>query len=67
MAHSVLDAIKMGIWDYEPEEQESSEYDATEAMPGTREKLETMSLRIREGMPLWHPSDRRSYNDREEY
>ena len=67
MSNSVLEAIKMGIWDYEPEEQECSDYDATEALPGSREKLEIMSSRILTGMPLWHPSDRRSYNDMEEY
>ena len=33
MPESVLDAIKMGIWDYEPENQETQMFDATGALP----------------------------------
>jgi hypothetical protein len=60
---SVLDAIKMGIWDFEPEQSETSEYDATEALPGTDEKLGVLADRVEQGLPLWHPSDRRTYDD----
>jgi hypothetical protein len=60
---SVLDAIKLGIWDFEPEEHGSSEYTATRAMPGTHEKLSVLSDRVRRGLPLWHPDDRRTYDD----
>ncbi len=62
MPHSVLDAIKMGIWDYEPDEQTSTEYEPTGAMPGTAEKLEVLSQRVRMGQPLWHPNDRITYD-----
>lgn len=62
MPHSVLDAIKMGIWDYEPEEQLSTDFEPTTAMPGTAEKLEVLSKRLRQGMPLWHPHDRITYD-----
>ena len=62
---SVLDAIKMGIWDFEPEKHASSEYSATHAMPGTCEKLSVLSERVRLGLPLWHPDDRRTYDDSE--
>jgi hypothetical protein len=55
---SVLEAIKMGIWDYEPPETESSGYEPSDAMPGTREKLCTLAERVRRGLPLWHQSDR---------
>lgn len=63
MPDSVLDAIKLGIWDYEPDELEEARYDATEALPGTEEKLAILAARVRQGLPLWHPEDRRSYDD----
>jgi hypothetical protein len=62
---SVLDAIKMGIWDFEPDKHESSDYSATHALPGTWEKLSVLSDRVRRGLPLWHPDDRRTYDDNE--
>ena len=65
MPQSVLDAIKMGIWDFEPEQSEISEYDATEALPGTNEKLGILADRVEQGLPLWHPRDRRTYDDSE--
>jgi len=55
---SVLEAIKMGLWDFEPPEVESSQFDFTEAMPGTKEKLQVLADRVRVGLPLWHPEDR---------
>ena len=68
MANSVLDAIKMGIWDFEPDQTETSEYDSTEALPGSDEKLDILARRVQSGLALWHPSDRRTYddNDREQ-
>ena len=63
MPHSVLEAIKMGIWDFEPEEQDASTYRATRALPGTSEKLEVMAQRVRQGLPLWHPNDRRTFDE----
>lgn len=58
MPKSVLDAIKMGCWDFEPPKVEDSEFSWTEAMPGTREKVEILSERVQSGLPLWHPRDR---------
>jgi len=55
---SVLEAIKMGLWDFEPPEVESSQFDSTEAMPGTKAKLEVLARRVQSGLPLWHPADR---------
>jgi hypothetical protein len=63
--HSVLEAIKLGIWDFEPENQDSSEYSATRALPGTDEKLRVMADRVSQGKPLWHPDDRRTYDESE--
>ncbi len=67
MPDSVLDAIKMGLWDYEPKPTKPAGYNSTKAMPGTDEKLTVMAQRIRSGLPLWHPDDRRSYDDADEF
>lgn len=58
MPRSVLEAIKMGLWDFEPTEVESSQFESTEAMPGTKAKLEVLARRVEDGLPLWHPDDR---------
>ena len=60
---SVLDAIKSGDWNYEPEESPESEgFDSTAALPGSDQKLEVLAQRIRSGLPLWHPEDRLTYS-----
>ena len=61
--HSVLDAIKLGIWDYEPELCEREEFVATQALPGTDEKLSVLAKRLQLGLPLWHPDDRKTYDE----
>ena len=58
MPTSVLDAIKLGWWDFEPEDQPSNDFDPTEALPGSQEKIEILAERARRGLPLWHRSDR---------
>lgn len=55
---SILEAIKIGLWDFEPTEVSPLEYDRTDAMPGTKAKLSVLADRIRCGLPLWHPEDR---------
>jgi hypothetical protein len=55
---SVLEAIKMGIWDFEPPEVAYSKFDASDAMPGTSEKLTLLAERAQRGLPLWHVKDR---------
>ena len=67
MSNSVLEAIKLGFWDFEPEEVSSSEYDPTQALPGSGDKLDIMAERIRRCLPLWHPSDPLSYEDLEDF
>jgi len=59
----VLEAIKAGIWDYEPEQANDDQYSSTEALPGSDTKLEILASRLAQGLPLWHPDDRQSYND----
>lgn len=58
MPKSVLEAIKLGLWDFEPPEADPTEFDAVDAMPGTKEKLLVMAERVRCGLPLWHKADR---------
>ena len=66
VAESILEAIKDGQWDYEPEHVSSDRFASTGALPGTEEKLTILARRVRKGLPLWHPSDRRTYDDNEE-
>jgi hypothetical protein len=56
--NTVLEAIKMGLWDFEPKDVEVEEFDACRAMPGTPAKLVALAERVRLGLPLWHPADR---------
>ena len=63
MYKSVLEAIKQGEWDYEPEQVEDAQYDSTSAMPGTDAKLLVMAKRVQAGLPLWHEGDRTEYDD----
>ena len=58
MPKSILEAIKMGLWDFEPPQVSNREFGGTDAMPGTDEKVHVLAERIRTGLPLWHPSDR---------
>ena len=51
MPKSVLEAIKMGIWDFEPPEVEFSKFEAADAMPGTSEKLTFWPSGPSEGFP----------------
>lgn len=58
MPESVLEAIRQGIWDYEPSQVDGRQFGSTQAIPGSDEKLAILAERIRMGLPLWHPSDR---------
>jgi hypothetical protein len=59
----VLDAIREGIWDYEPDSTQQERNCSTKALPGSDEKLDILAERIKKGLPLWHPEDRRTYDD----
>ena len=63
MPRSVLEAIKLGLWEFEPPDVEEAEFDATGAMPGTRDKLDVLADRVHEGLPLWHSADREDLDD----
>ena len=58
MPDTVLEAIKQGLWDFEPREIECEEFEACGSMPGTTGKLMALAERVRLGLPLWHPEDR---------
>ena len=58
---SVIEAVKMGFWDYEPDARDAADFQSTGAMPGTDEKLRVIAERVQQGLPLWHPADRRNY------
>lgn len=66
MPSSVIEAIRLGMWNFEPNEANETEFDSTDALPGSNRKLEILAERLRHGYPLWHPNDRRSYNERDE-
>jgi hypothetical protein len=59
---SILEAIKLGQWDFEPPEKNPTEFDAADAMPGTKEKLVVMAERVRRGLPIWHAEDREEFD-----
>jgi len=63
---SVLEAIRCGDYFFEPLAQPAEELKATAALPGSREKLEVLADRARKGLPLWHPEDRRCYDESQE-
>ena len=66
MPESVLDAIRQGHWDFEPEDVREEEYESTSALPGSNEKIGELASRAREGLPLWHPADRLCFDDTDE-
>ena len=58
MNKSSLDVIQNARPVYKLDEIEELSFDATDAEPGSAEKIEILARRIREGFPLWHPDDR---------
>ena len=64
MPKSVLEAIQLGEWDFEPDKVTFDAFDATDALPGSEEKVTILCERVQQGLPLWHPSDRRDYENR---
>ena len=65
MSRSVLEAIKQGDWTFEPSNQQVVNVRATAALPGTAEKLDVLAERAKKGLPLWHPRDRLSYEEKD--
>ncbi len=40
----------------------TDDFTATDAPAGSKAKLEILAERVRKGLPLWHPEDRRDYS-----
>ncbi len=55
---SVIDAMRDPGESYAAEKLEVGGFCATDAEPGSREKLAILAHRIQLGLPLWHPNDR---------
>lgn len=66
MPRSVLDAIRSGVWNYEPSAVEQNQFPPTSALPGTDEKLTVLAERLKSGLPLWHPEDRLVFDPSQE-
>jgi hypothetical protein len=66
VSKSVLDAIREGDWDFEPEDVQCDRFDPTQAIPGTDEKLKVLAARVRAGLPLWHENDCADYESVEQ-
>jgi len=66
MPETVIEAIKLGLWNFEPKDVEREQFDACGAMPGTPAKLMALAERVRLGLPLWHPADRQDCEEIEE-
>ncbi|REK12975.1 MAG: hypothetical protein DWQ37_10130 [Planctomycetota bacterium] len=67
MPSTILEAIQMGLWDFEPREVEAEEFEACASMPGTADKLTVLAERVRQGLPLWHPDDRQDLDEESEF
>ena len=63
MPDSVLEAIKLGVWNFEPKSVPEKNFSETEAIPGSREKLSILAQRIEAGLPLWHSRDKCARED----
>lgn len=57
MANSILEAVKMGRWDFQPHTVDYRDLEASDAMPGTREKLDILVEHLRRDVPTWHIDD----------
>jgi hypothetical protein len=62
----VVEAIREGRWDFEPQEVAKEKFESTAARPGSKQKVEVLAARIGRGEPLWHPLDPAAYDGREE-
>jgi len=65
VSQSILEAIREGDWTFEPEVIPEDSFESTSAMPGTDEKVDELARRARNGLPLWHSADRRSFDQGE--
>ena len=57
MANSILEAVKIGLWDFLPHMVDYDELEASDGMPGTREKLDILAEHLRRDVPIRHFDD----------
>jgi hypothetical protein len=57
VVNSILEAVKMGLWDFLPHTVDYCELEASDAMPGTREKLDILAEHLRHDLPTAHVDD----------
>ncbi len=57
MANSILEAVKRGLWDFQPHTVDYNELEASDAMPGTREKLDILAEHLRRDVAILHFND----------
>jgi hypothetical protein len=57
VANSILEAVKMGLWHCLPHTVDYDELEASDAMPGTREKLDMLAEHLRRAVPVRHFDD----------
>lgn len=60
-------AIRKQNYNWSPEPVSSEHFHATQALPGSTEKLAVLAQRYEAGLPFWHPADRINYEDPEEH
>ncbi len=58
MQNSILEAVKLGLWDFEPHSVDVAEFEASDETPGTREKLDVLASHVRQGMRDWYSDGR---------
>jgi hypothetical protein len=52
VSNSILEAVKMGLWEFLPHTVDFSELEAPDSIPGTREKLEVLAEHLRSDVPV---------------
>ena len=58
MGNSILEAVKMGLWDFLPHTVDDRELEASDGVPGTREKLDILAEHLRrDRRPIWPVDD----------
>ncbi len=60
MRNTILEAIKQGVWDFEPEKVPFDEFEACREMPGTPGKLLALAERVRLGCRCGTPTTART-------
>ena len=52
MSNSILEAVKMGLWEFLPHTVDFSELEAPDSIPGSREKLDVLAEHLLRDVPV---------------